>query len=80
MHMGPQAALPPRVDIAHHHHYALHDGKVHNPLGAGSYIYKTEYISSYIRYLGLPLPTFGTVNYGASGYASGDASGDASLL
>ncbi|RDB30500.1 hypothetical protein Hypma_007255 [Hypsizygus marmoreus] len=34
--------------------YAMHDGKVHNPLGAGSYIYKKEYIASHIRYLGLP--------------------------
>jgi hypothetical protein len=35
----------------------LHDGKVHNPLGAGSYIYKKNYIPSLIRYLGLPLST-----------------------
>lgn len=26
-----------------------HDGKVHNPLGGGSYIFRNEYISSHIR-------------------------------
>ncbi|PUU74319.1 hypothetical protein B9Z19DRAFT_1133506 [Tuber borchii] len=53
-----QAALPP-LDVSFDRYYVLHDGKVHHPLGAGSYIYKKEYISSHIRYLGLPLPTTG---------------------
>jgi hypothetical protein len=33
----------------------LHDGKVQDPLGAGSYVYKEEYIESLLRYLGIPL-------------------------
>jgi hypothetical protein len=40
-----------------------HDGKVHNPLGGGSYIFRNEYISSHIRYLGLPLPDSPTPSY-----------------
>ncbi|CUS15374.1 unnamed protein product [Tuber aestivum] len=53
-----QASSSP-LEVPFDHYYVLHDGKVHNPLGAGSYIYKKEYISSHIRYLGLPLPTTG---------------------
>jgi len=52
-----QAALPPPLEVSFGHYYVLHDGKVHHPLGGGSYIYKKEYISSHIRYLGLPLST-----------------------
>jgi hypothetical protein len=40
----------------------MHDGKVHNPLGAGSYIFKTEFITSHIRYLGLPLNDTNAIN------------------
>ena len=40
-----------------------HDGKVHNPLGGGSYIFRNEYISSHIRYLGLPLPDSPSPSY-----------------
>ncbi|KAG0130408.1 hypothetical protein HOY82DRAFT_562114 [Tuber indicum] len=54
-----QAALPPLDGSFDRYYYVLHDGNVHNPLGAGSYIYKKEYISSHIRYLGLPLPSIG---------------------
>jgi len=50
-----QALLP--LGVPPDHYYGVHDGKVHHPLGAGSYVYKKEYISSHIRYLGLPLPT-----------------------
>ena len=52
-------AAPPPLDASFDRYYVLHDGKVHHPLGAGSYIYKKEYISSLIRYLSLPLPTTG---------------------
>ncbi|PUU72556.1 hypothetical protein B9Z19DRAFT_656889, partial [Tuber borchii] len=48
-----------RLDVSFDRYYVLHDGKVHHPLRAGSYIYKKECISSHIRHLGLPLPTTG---------------------
>ena len=35
--------------------FAIHDGKVHDPLGAGSYIFREDYVPSLMRYLGLPL-------------------------
>lgn len=41
---------------------AIHDGRVHNPLGSGSYIFQKDYVSSLMRYMGLPLSdsTFAT--------------------
>jgi len=33
----------------------VHDGKVHNPLGAGSYIFEKVYIPSLVRFMDLPL-------------------------
>jgi hypothetical protein len=35
--------------------FAVHDGKVHNPLGAGSYIFEKVYVPSLVRFMDLPL-------------------------
>ena len=34
---------------------AMHDGRVHDPLGSGSYIFQKDYVSSLMRCMGLPL-------------------------
>ncbi|KIM71066.1 hypothetical protein PILCRDRAFT_17419 [Piloderma croceum F 1598] len=43
------------ADQSQHLYFARHDGKVHDPLGAGSYIFEKEYVPSLMRYMGLPL-------------------------
>lgn len=45
----------PQADPSLNLYFARHDGQVHDPLGAGSYIFEKEYLSALMRYTGLPL-------------------------
>jgi hypothetical protein len=49
----------PEADQSLRLYFAKHDGKVHDPLGAGSYIFERQYVPSLMRYIYMGLPLEG---------------------
>ncbi|KZS88969.1 hypothetical protein SISNIDRAFT_384998, partial [Sistotremastrum niveocremeum HHB9708] len=48
----------PPLDPSFERFYTMHDGQVHDPLGAGSYIYQKNFVGAIFRYLGLDPDAF----------------------
>ena len=45
------------TSFPHERHVAVHDREIHDPLGAGSYVFQKSFVPSIIRSAGLPIPS-----------------------